>query len=120
MNEAPLISRQQVQKAIKETFPPRIVFTLFLAGFAFILALAVIYVKDQYRQHFIALENLKAQHVKLETEWSELLLEESTWSSRTRIGNMAHEKLGMVPIQAGDIRMLTLEQLKADSEEDSN
>ena len=106
-----------IHQILKETFTPRIFFLLFLASIAFVLSLLLIYVKDQYRQHFITLESLKAEHGRLETEWSELLLEESTWSSRTRVSDLAQQKLGMVPIQPADIRMLTLEQLQ---EEDSN
>jgi cell division protein FtsL len=101
---------------LKETFSPRTSFTLLLGGIAFALSIFVIYVKDQYRQHFIHLESLKVEHGKLETEWSELLLEESTWSSRTRVTNLATQKLGMIAIQPADIRMLSLEQLQADSD----
>jgi cell division protein FtsL len=101
---------------LKDTFNPRTSFNLLLGGVAFALAIFLIYVKDQYRQHFIQLESLKAEHGRLETEWSELLLEESTWSSRTRVTNLARQKLGMVAIQPADIRMLSLEQLQADAE----
>jgi cell division protein FtsL len=108
------LSNKQVNRALAAAFSKKTIFLLCLGGLAFLLSLLLIYVKDQYRQHFIALETLKAQHSQAETEWSELLLEESTWSSRTRVSNLAQQKLGMVAIQPANIRMLTIEQLQED------
>ena len=107
------LSNKQINQALAAAFSKKTVFLLSLGALAFILSLLLIYVKDQYRQHFVALEKLKAQHSQDETEWSELLLEESTWSSRTRVSNLAQQKLGMVAIQPANIRMLTIEQLQA-------
>ncbi len=109
------LSSAKIHQALKASFNPQTIFLLFLAGVAFALSLLLIYVKDQYRQHFIHLESLKAGHARLETEWSELLLEESTWSSRTRVSRLAEQKLGMVSIQPGDIRMLSPEQLQMET-----
>jgi cell division protein FtsL len=108
------LSRREIHHPIARTFSQKTCFLLFLGTVVFLLSLLLIYVKDQYRQHFIALEKLKAQHVQLETQWSELLLEESTWSARTRVTELATHKLGMIQIQPANIRMLTLEQLQAD------
>jgi cell division protein FtsL len=112
MNPTPV----QIRQAIVNLLTPKTLILLMLGGIAFFMSLLLIYVKDQYRQHFIQLETLKAEHNRLETEWSELLLEESTWSSRTRVSHLAQNKLGMIPIQASDIRMLTPEQIQADSD----
>ncbi len=108
------LSRKEVNQALSLTFSKKTLFLLFLGSLVFVFALLLIYVKDQYRQHFIALEVLKSQHSQLETQWSELLLEESTWSARTRVTELATQKLGMTQIQPANIRMLTLEQLQAD------
>ncbi len=109
-----LLTTRKVQQALKQLLTPHTLTLLALGGVAFTLALWVIYVKDEYRQHFIQLETLKSQHSDLETEWSELLLEESTWSSRTRVSELAQAKLGLVPIQASNIRMLSEAQIQQD------
>ncbi|QTS83749.1 cell division protein FtsL [Coxiella endosymbiont of Amblyomma nuttalli] len=58
-------------------------------------AFGVIYFKDLNRRLFIRYETL--QHEKMEEliEWGRLLLEQSTWSTQSRIQQIAQQKLGM-------------------------
>lgn len=38
---------------------------------------------------------MKQQQTRLESQWSQLLLEHSTWGSYARVERLAREKLGM-------------------------
>ena len=80
---------------------------LFLALIVFISALGLVYVKDHYRHRFIQLEKIKNQQERLQTEWSQLLLEESTWAAHARILEMAKDDLHMHQPTDEQIRMLS-------------
>lgn len=58
-------------------------------------AIGVIYIKDLNRR--IVGESQMAMHARdeLQTEWSQLLLEQTTWSTQARIQKIAQEKIGM-------------------------
>jgi len=48
---------------------------------------------------FINYQDLQTSQGTLHVEWSKLLLEQSTWSTQTRIQHIAQQKLGMeVPV----------------------
>lgn len=58
-------------------------------------ALAVITVTHLTREQYAALQQLEREQQQLQTEWGQLLLEESAWSSPARIERLAVERLGM-------------------------
>ncbi|ODN44053.1 cell division protein FtsL [Piscirickettsia litoralis] len=69
-------------------------------------ALAVVYVRDEGRVLFVHLQKLTKEQSALYTEWTQLLLEESTWTSYGRIEAEAKDKLGM--IQPDSPQLITL------------
>lgn len=58
-------------------------------------AVAVISTTHQTRAQFVRLQQLERERDQLQTEWGQLLLEESAWSSPARIERQATERLNM-------------------------
>jgi len=67
---------------------------LFIAVLA--SAILLVYSKHQSRKLFVELQSLKYQVAELNTEWSQLQLEQSAWSDHGRIENIAHNQLSLV------------------------
>lgn len=65
-----------------------IVFTLFSA-------MSVILSSHLTRAQYARFQQLEREHSQLQTEWGQLLLEESAWSSPARIERLAVERLSM-------------------------
>ena len=68
-----------------------VLFTLVLAS-----AILLVYSKHQSRKVFVELQQLKRQVDGLNTEWSQLQLEQSAWSGHGRIEEVARKKLAMI------------------------
>lgn len=66
-------------------------------------ALAVVYSSFKSRQLFSDLQQMDRHAVQLEEDWGRLLLEQSTWSSYSRIEQIARARLDMVVPEAADI-----------------
>jgi len=66
-----------------------------LISLCFLSALSVIWVRHEHRLTFIALQQTEQQRDKLEHDWEQLLLEQSTWLQPQRIEQIAKEKLQM-------------------------
>ncbi|MBE9568588.1 MAG: cell division protein FtsL [Proteobacteria bacterium] len=66
--------------------------------FSFVLgsAILLIYSKHQSRKLFVELQQLRYQVDALNTEWSQLQLEQSAWSEHGRIERIARKQLSMV------------------------
>mgnify|MGYP002261153798 FL=1 len=60
-----------------------------------ISALAVSYSVHEARRLTDESQKFKQQQTRLESQWSQLLLEHSTWGSYARVERLAREKLGM-------------------------
>lgn len=58
-------------------------------------AFGLIYAKDLNRRLFIDYQTLEQQQQTYQTDWSKLLLEESTWSAQARIQHVATNRLNM-------------------------
>ncbi|KAA0014261.1 cell division protein FtsL [Billgrantia pellis] len=58
-------------------------------------AIAVIATSHQTRAQYARLQQLERERDQLQTEWGQLLLEESAWSSPARIERLAVERLEM-------------------------
>lgn len=74
-----------------------LVITLLLSAFA------VIYMKDLNRRLFIQYQVLQEEKAETLIEWGKLLLEQSTWSTQSRIQKMAVQQWGMKIPNARDI-----------------
>lgn len=59
-------------------------------------ALAVVYAKFQSRVLFAELQDLNKAQDKMDVEWGQLQLEQSTKSTHGRIESQARQRLGMV------------------------
>lgn len=59
-------------------------------------AILLIYSKHQSRKLFVELQQLKHEVDALNTEWSQLQLEQSAWSGHGRIEDIARNRLSMV------------------------
>lgn len=73
--------------------------------FSFVLASAflLVYSKHQSRKYFVELQQLKYQVDALNTEWSQLQLEQSAWSGHGRIERVARKQLSMVMPEPGNV-----------------
>ena len=75
-----------------------LLFSMLLAS-----AILLIYSKHQSRKFFVELQQLKYQVDVLNTEWSQLQLEQSAWSGHGRIERIARNRLSMVVPEPGDV-----------------
>ena len=71
--------------------------TLTLSLAVFISAMEVVLHRHQTRELFLVLQELRAQQNELDREWGQLLLEQGTWATHSRIEDIAREKLKMTP-----------------------
>jgi len=76
--------------------------TILIFGLLF-SALGVIYMKDLNRRLFIQYQALQTQKAQSLIQWGKLLLEQSTWSTQSRIQHIAQKQLGMIVPSAKDI-----------------
>ena len=68
-----------------------LLFSLVLAS-----AILLIYSKHQSRKLFVELQQLRYEVDALNTEWSQLQLEQSAWSGHGRIERIARSRLSMI------------------------
>lgn len=59
-------------------------------------ALAVIYVTNAYRIKFNQVEQSEQQAHRLQMQWGQLLLEQASLSTSSRVQQLAYSKLGMI------------------------
>ena len=66
-------------------------------------AFAVIYVKDMNRRLFGEVQYLQYSRDRLHIEWGQLLLEQSTLATQSRVQSVAQQQLDMIVPQQRDI-----------------
>jgi cell division protein FtsL len=71
-------------------------------------ASGLVYSKHLQKRYFIELQELQEQGLRLQTEWEQLLLEESAWSNQARIEQIASSKLKMHVVNHADVVMIQL------------
>ena len=69
-------------------------------------ALVLIYTKHDSRKLFVELENLTTERDKLNIEWGQLQIEQSTWATHARIERLAVEEMSLVRPQSGEIYVI--------------
>lgn len=84
----------------------RVSFLLLLAAIA--CALGVVTSQHEARKLFNDLEGEQAVAAKLETEWTQLQLEQGTWATHKRVEPVAARLLGMRAPDASNTVVLTL------------
>lgn len=68
---------------------------MFLGLAAFVTALGVVLVRHESREQFMQLRGLERERDALRQEWSQLQLEEGTWSGQNHIQTLARKRLDM-------------------------
>ena len=68
-----------------------------------VTAIWVVYLGHQNRQQRHLLQTLKQEETRLQTEWGQLLLEQSTRASLGRVETIARQKLNMRQPEADQI-----------------
>lgn len=58
-------------------------------------AIAVAHSVHKWRLYLNELQALDSEHMHLQTEWGQLLLEQHTWGAYSRVGRIATEQLNM-------------------------
>lgn len=69
-------------------------------------AIAMVYLRHEHRLTYVALQEAQERRDELNVEWSQLLLEQSTWSIHHRVEVEANSRLGMVVPEPDQIIVL--------------
>ena len=69
-------------------------------------ALALVYLKDLNRREFILFQRLGKIQQAYQVNWGKLLLEQSAWSTQSRVQSIAQRQLNMVVPNSAQIVML--------------
>lgn len=78
-----------------------------LSGLMFISAICVVYQKHVSRQLFSTLQYLQQEEESLQVEWSQLLLEQGTWASDSRVVRHGKESLNMTLPEPNEVVVIT-------------
>ena len=70
-------------------------------------ALALVNAKHESRQLFVELERLKGERDRLQVEWGQLQLEQSTWATHARMESLGHGELALVTPAPKDIVLVS-------------
>jgi len=75
----------------------------------FVMASAIggIYAKHQSRKLFTELQRLNNDRDRMEVEWGQLQIEQSTWSTYARVEQLAREGMKMRPPAAEEMKLLS-------------
>jgi len=76
---------------------------LVFAVICVVSAMALVYTRHESRKLFIELEQLTTQRDKLNIEWGQLQIEQSTWATHARIERVATEELSLTRPAATEI-----------------
>ena len=71
-----------------------------------ISALSVVYTKDLNRRLFNDLQTTQKIRDDLYIEWGQLLLEQSAWSTQSRVQQLANEQLQMEVVISKEIKLV--------------
>ena len=66
-------------------------------------AVAIVYSKHQGRELFIELEMLGNERDRMDVEWGQLQLEQSTLTTQGKVERAARDQLGMVTLSADNM-----------------
>ncbi len=73
----------------------RLAAVLLLGGLCVVSALAVVHTTHASRKLFVEILSLQQVQDRLDVEWGQLLLEQSTWATHGRLEHIASSRLGM-------------------------
>ena len=66
-------------------------------------AVGIVYSRHQGRELFIELEMLGNERDRMDVEWGQLQLEQSTLTTQGKVARAARDQLGMVTLSAGNM-----------------
>lgn len=72
-------------------------------------ALSVVTSQHKARKLFVELQKEKERMQQMEVEWGQLQLEQSTWATPRRVGEIAEQKMQMQLPRSGQIRFIRVE-----------
>ena len=79
-----------------------LIFTVLVTG----SSIAVVHLRHEHRLTYVALQEAQERRDELNVEWSQLLLEQSTWSIHHRVEFEANNRLGMAVPEPDQIIVL--------------
>jgi len=69
-------------------------------------AIGSIYAKHEARKLFTELQRLNVERDRMEVEWGQLQIEQSTWSTYARVEQLAREDMKMRPPTTDEMMLL--------------
>lgn len=81
-----------------------------LSSIIFVSSISVIYIKHSSRKIFSELNELQASRDKMNVEWGQLQLEQSTWATHGRIERIARKTIGMSVPEYQDVIFITINE----------
>lgn len=69
-------------------------------------AMALVYTRHESRKLFVELESLTDQRDRLNIEWGQLQIEQSTWATHARIEQVAVDDLSLVRPESSEIYVI--------------
>jgi len=81
----------------------RLALNLALGVALLVSAVVTVYVQHHRRMQFVELRSLERERDRLQIEWGQLKLEQSTWATHDRIERLALEKLDLHIPPASDV-----------------
>ena len=82
---------------------PRLALDVALGVALLVSAVATVYVQHHRRMQFVELRALERERDRLQVEWGQLKLEQSTWATHDRVERLALEKLDLHIPPASDV-----------------
>ena len=84
----------------------RLVVCLLLVFAVMASAIGGIYAKHEARKLFTELQGLNVERDRMEVEWGQLQIEQSTWSTYARVEQLAREDMKMRPPTTDEMKLL--------------
>ena len=83
-----------------------ILMMLVFSAVCVISAMALVYTKHEARKLFVELEQLAQERDRLNIEWGQLQIEQSTWATHARIEQVAADDLALVRPKSTEIYVI--------------
>jgi cell division protein FtsL len=78
-----------------------------LAALVLVSALASVYAKHKSRKLFVELQTMVAERDRLEVEWGQLQIEQSTQANHARVEQLARDRLSMRTPTGDDVKLVS-------------
>ncbi len=72
-----------------------------------VTSIACVYARHESRKLFTELQHLTAERDRLEVDWGRLQIEQSTWSTHSRVEEQARRKMQMRNPEPAEIRVIS-------------